>query len=365
MKIIVDKKQFLNALRKYNRLTNNKGTLYLEAKGEALILKGATNQLSLWLYMKAQVLEEGKVSIDRQPLTNLVDLAVGDITLESQELWLSFENAETFILLPLERNMFFIENDQPPVPNWTHTFDAGTFRKMINGVVHSASNDDTKGALCCIQFLVENNQLMLATTDGYALAYYTEIVEMPDVQLLMNANVIKKIMEFNGSDKLVLSSAGDNILFEQQGNNLRLLTAFSRSNITYPNYQSIIPKQAYHSATIDCAIMALQLRRLAVLGKHSPIKFCFEENAEAVELSMNLVTEGNFRTMLKAETVGSMRIAFDGQFLRRVLSIIEDEKIKIEFTTSARPFTIDTKFGNGKILFVIMPMNPPENPVRP
>jgi DNA polymerase-3 subunit beta len=240
------------------------------------------------------------------------------------------------------------------------------FIDSIRSVSFAASTSEIKPEIASVYIYTKDNFLFTVATDSYRLAekkiYIEGLVE--DFSLIIpikNIGMILSILEDVSDDNLVFSPYSDGVIVSLKDINIAIRTI----NGTFPDYKQLFPKSYIFKVNLNKSEItnALQLTTFIALNyafcniksekEKGILKITSKEsNVGATKKSLKV----EFEQEEKGENWDDFEVNYNSNYFLDGLQKINNEKIKINFTTVARPAFIsspdDTSF-----VYLLMPLN--------
>ncbi|HEX5034186.1 MAG TPA: DNA polymerase III subunit beta, partial [bacterium] len=238
------------------------------------------------------------------------------------------------------------------------TLDAPALRAMIEKTLFSVSTDETKYNLNGV-FLESagDKKLRMVATDGHRLSWaerpMTQSFQLAKGVLLPRKGVLelqKLIQEEDGI--LPLAIEGRNVMLQRGP-----ITLFIRLiEGDFPDYRQVIPAKNDQSAILPKAQLVGALRRVSLLSQehNRGVKLTF--NSGQLELLCSNPDLGEAREEVECQYKGKhLEVGFNYRYFLDVLSVLEDETVKLELKDEVSPCLIRSEVDKG-FLSLIMPM---------
>lgn len=234
----------------------------------------------------------------------------------------------------------------------------------IKGSLLAASVEETKQILSGVHFIVSQDTLEFAATDGHRLAVVQtanenlETDELPELEVTIPAKALRELermLAMRHSDELLsLNVDRGQIIFEWADQRLTSRTLEGQ----YPAYRQLIPRQFERQVTLDRRQLLSALERIAVLAdqKNNIVKFTIDSDRQELALSVNAQDVGNGRELLSAQISGeSLDIAFNIKYLMEGIKAVGTPDIQMQLNTALSPVIL-TPLGGLKMTYLIMPV---------
>jgi len=284
-------------------------SVLLRAGGGQLTLVGTDLEVALTASCKAAIGRQGAVAAPPKDLEAFLKLAkaetvtltlVGDRSLRieagSAATTLEGYAAENFPKLPGAKGM--------PV-NVNGLADA------LRQISYAVAKEDQRPVLTGVLFNPKNGKVALVGSDGYRLAETTVKVKGKLEQTVVPRKAVLLIQKLMPG-KITIHRNEKNISFVGEG--LVLTTEIIQG--AFPNYEQLIPKGG-SAMTVDTAALKDALRTVAVtLPENRAIRLM----TRAGKLMVSTKSNDRGQTEVKVPAKGKVKIAFDANFLKDLLS---------------------------------------------
>ncbi len=228
----------------------------------------------------------------------------------------------------------------PEMPTASGTIDGADFAEAVNQTAISAGRDETLPMLTGVRVEIEGDKLTLAATDRFRLAV-RELSWLPSTPQISTAVLVPArtladaAKTLGGSHSAPVTLAlGDGLLGLESGGRrttVRLL------DVEFVKYRSLLPTT--HTTTVEVPVATLTeaIKRVALVtdrGHHLRLQV----TDGALTLTAGGDDEGRAEEQLQVEADGAeLLIAFNPTYLLDGLSVLRTDRVKLAFTTPARP----------------------------
>jgi len=345
-------------------ITNN----VLIATDQSRLKLAATNlEIAISCWIGAKVDEEGAITIPARLLTEFVN------TLPNDRVDLNLSPSSRSLKLQCGRNEARINglpaDDFPPIPTVSEgvkaSVDPDALRLAINQVVFAAATDDSRPVLTGTHALFEGDSVTLATADGFRLAVHKLRLVAPvsdKVEVIIPARSLNELNRLMGDQEdpveMIINPQKSQALFHLK--NVDMVTQLIQG--TFPNYSQLIPQSYVSRAVVRVADFLRAARSASIFAR---------DGSGIVRLQITPGEElspGKMAVSARAEEIGDnvgeidaavdgeeAKIAFNGRYLSDVLSVIDEEQVALETTSSSSPGVL-RPVGSDYYTHVIMPM---------
>lgn len=362
MIITIDKDLFTETLTTASRFTSNKLSSVSSLQG--VLVKGSKESVSFYSTnlttffvstLKVPEADSFQVVIEpKKMLEFLAFLPSGALTIDFKEKQVTLKMNKTKGNFPL-----IVSEDFPLPPGFpqkSKKIQADLLIKELPMVLFSASHDDSRPVLTGINFINNESDLMIVSTDGFRLSVVKDkkigdfpamIVPADFLQEVVRYMKEAKEVKFNYSsdEKMVCFEVGDNIFYS------RLIEG------EYPPFERVIPAEIKTTVVADKAELQRNVKLISVFARDfSNVIVC--EFSKDGGLQIRPKKEGNAdnTAVQDIEFTGEpVTIAFNFKFLLDLLNHIEGKTVTIEMLRADAPavFKTDT---HSSFMHIIMPV---------
>jgi DNA polymerase-3 subunit beta len=327
------------------------GGVHITAKNGLLILMCSDMEVSLRTVVSAKVETEGSVLVDVKQLASALKSFDGTLGLDYEEgdnLLVTHER--TKLTFPT----FHIEDfPKPPFPDPQGEIPAGMLLEAIERVQVAASSDAARPVLSGIRLVVDGQQLMLAATDSYRLAYAKRQLKTKKkaaVEAIVPAtalNLLRQLAGRNGTSAraglgpTIPYGMSDKWFGFQIGPVKELAVRVIDGQ--FPNVNQLIPDSFpgeivfNREAALDAVGRIVRL----VGSDRSPVRLTAEDGASEVTLDMRGYDSPSVEETLPVKRVslepGVFEMGFNAGFLEDGLDCFPDDDLTLHVVSPLRP----------------------------
>lgn len=361
MKVRLQKADMYEALQKVQSIVSSKTTVsilsnvLLETLEGNLIFTATDLQVGIRCRAKAEVSEEGSTTLPARKLFEILrelPEAPVEIKIDKKNNATISCGGSLFKIKGLSREEF------PQLPEFT---DSESFiilqeqlKAMLRGTTYAISREDARYVLMGLYFIIEGSKLRLVSTDGKRLSRVDGEIkgklegERDFIVPLKAVEELARMLQNEGEVQLYL--AKNQVAFQIDGTLLvsRLIDG------TFPDYERVIPEESQERVEIDRQELESLVRQAALLTSEqtSSIKVAFQPDKLEIKSATPEVGMADVSMPLKYKGK-EVEIAFNPEYLKDVLSNMDEDEAIFEITDSLSPGIIR---GKGSFLHVIMPM---------
>jgi len=361
MKLQVTQENLNRALSSVARVAHSRGTLPILAN---VLFKTSNNRLSLSAtnldiaithYIGAKVKEEGSITVPARLMQDFVNsLPDGVIELELQEtkLHVSTDQYQSTV-------NGILADDFPTMPaiskGKTWTVPSSLFKKALQQVVFTASNDETRPVLTGILLQTIDGKLYMAATDSYRLSEKQLGANKQDIRLLIPAPAMHDLLRVITDDDQDVSITHDDQQTLFKVGDIELVTRLVEGN--YPDYRKLIPAKFATQATLKRADLTNITKVSSLFARESAGSVTIEADEKAGQLSIRSVASqlGENTATAPAKVKGSGNITLNSRYLLDALGALSGDDVVFGFNGKLEP-TLLTEPGSPDYRHVIMPL---------
>jgi len=338
----------------------------LLATDQSRLKLAATNlEMAITYWTGAKVEEEGAITIPARLLSEFVSSLPNDhinMTLTQHSLQLKCARFEARI------NGLDAE-DFPPIPQVSDgiatKIEAESLRKGISQVAFAAATEESRPVLTGVQAEFDGDKLTLAAADGFRLAVHNAPLLSPvsdKTAAIIPARALNELNRFLSDQEepveITLNQQKSQALFCLK--NIEMVSQLIQG--AFPNYSQLIPESYTTRAVVDVAEFLRATRMASIFAR---------DGSGIVRLIMTPGTEltpGKLNISARAEEIGDnvgeidalidgepAKIAFNAKYLSEVLSVLHQNQVALETTTSSSPGVL-RPVGVDNYIHIVMPM---------
>lgn len=363
MKLVCDGLDLSDAVLKVIKGTSNKTTnpilegIKLVAEDDYLILSATDTELSIEKKIKAEIFIEGETVVPGKFFSEYIK----KLNNEQIELSLNENNQLNIKYMDSIGCIQCLNVNEFPVikkldNNEYFEIKSSDLKSLINKTVFSVAQDEARPILKGCLFEIEDKIIKAVALDGYRLA----LVNKPLISSTANTNCIIPARSLNEISKLLEDN--DNAIKVYIQPNF-LMVDIEDTKITtrlligdFINYKQIIPSNFTTSVTINKAQFEDSLDRASLLSRIDKNNLVmFEICDKLMKLSSHSEIGDIKENITIALTGNDLKIKFNVRYFTEALRVVNDEFIKLNFTTMAAPCII-TSASTNEFLYLILPV---------
>ena len=364
MKLVCEGLDLSDAVLKVIKATATRTTnpilegIKIKAKEDSLTLSATDLEISIQKTITADVKVEGEVVVPGKFFADFVKKLSG----EQIELSLNENNLLRIKYTDSEGFLQCMNADEFPeirdlVNPETVVIKNKDLRELINRSIFSVATDDARPILKGCLLEISNECITAVALDGYRLAMAKKplkstTAEFSAIVPARTLGEISKLLEGNDDDYVELLLQKNYLMINI--NSTKVITRLLDGD--FINYKQVIPQSSTTTITINKKQLEFGLERaslLARMDKNNLVKFEVRDKILTLTSASDIgnVTE-NITISLEGKDI---TIAFNARYVSECMRIIDDEFIKVNFSSPIAPCTI-TSSQDDEYLFLILPV---------
>ncbi len=336
MKFSVNQDSLVKGLQVVNRIATTRSTL--PVLGNILLvtdkgrLKLVTTDLELAIdtYVGAKVEIEGAITVPARTFTDFVtnnsdttiDFVLKDTVLTARSAHYTAEikgiDAVEFPTIPTLEQQKIIHLTAPLI------------KEAIVQTVFATTQDETRPILGGVALFVKDKEITLAATDSYRLAEKRVPIEEGDagtLTVIVPARALLELSRLIDPEVARVSLCLDNhqmmVVCGDSHLTSRLISG------TFPDYQTIIPKELNTTLTLNRNEFISSLRMASLFSRDSAYNVTFTVEEKALHLKALSSQIGTSTSTVTASVTGEpMSMAFNARFILDALQVITSEAVQ-------------------------------------
>lgn len=334
------------------------GNILLSAEQKQLKLAATNLEIGVVKKIKAEISEEGEVTIPAKTLVEVV------MSLAGEKLEFRASSDQLEISTPTFTSTIngITSTEFPAIPLTGQeriTLDSNVLLSALPEVTFAAAADDGRPILTGILTEIKNQKLQLVATDGYRLAHKTiPVSEEANFKALIPRRTFEELARLlteESADLVEITTSEDqNQIIFSFG-----LTKFSSRLIggQFPNWEKIIPTKTLTRVIID-RLEVLKAVKLASVFTRSEANIVKLQNLPKKLILTSEAKELGFQKKeIEAQSEGEeISIAFNTKFLQDTLSAFNTSQLVLELSGGLSAALLKP-LGEEDLEYIIMPVN--------
>lgn len=308
----------------------------LEAMGEKLSIVATDLEIGMKTTCESKLKSPGAITVPAKRFFDIVRaMPDAEIKFKAQENnWVTVTcQKSSFKLVGTSTENF------PVLADFKHPLailPAKMLSTMINRTIFAISAEESRYTLNGALLLLKPNSMTMVSTDGHRLAHIEQEHEFAGLNAEVRALIPRKAMGeltklLGEADEKATVEMGkdENHLFFKLGNRLLVSRMLSGQ---FPNYEAVLPRENEKIISVGREALLSALRRVSLLSDERSHAVKMNIASQKLEISSSSVDYGEAHDELEVEYAGdAIEVGFNGQYLLDFLSVVNEDKISIEF----------------------------------
>ena len=361
MKILLQKHELLEKLEtashfSSSRLTSSTSLQGVCLKGENNIIHFYSTDLNYYYhsFLKLENSNRFKIIIEPKKVIEFLSLLPeAKVEIEIKEKAIIISQGKIKGQFPL-----FSDQEFPFPPEKTgekQKIKTSFFKESLPFLLFASSTDETRPVLTGVNFVTNDEDLQLVTTDGFRLSLLTLRKDLPFSSMIIPAGFLsntqrlinnEKEIEFSylESEKLLAFFIGDNDIY------VRMIEG------EYPPFEKVIPVEKKTTVTIDADEFLRSVRLVSIFAKEFSNIIIMDVEKDLVKFIPKVGRDEEDVVCQEAKIEGeAQKIAFNYKYLIDFLNCASKKKITIELLRSDAPVVFKIE-GVNNFFHIIMPV---------
>ncbi len=362
MKVVCSKEKLVEGINIVQKAVSSKSTQQilegiLIIADRRLKLTGNDLEIGIECCIEADILEEGSIVINSRMFGDIVrklpDSEVMIEVIEMDKVIIECDNSH-FEIKGIDSNGYpslpDVENDN------SYFVKQNILRDMIRQTIFSVSTDENRSILTGLLIESKDSKLILVAIDGFRMALRRNGTVKIDNEFRViipgkTMNEIVKILQPIDNEMSIISSK--NFVMFDIGN-VKIVSKLIDGD--YLNYETIIPSEFETKVTVNTKEILYSLERASLISneeKKYPVKLTIDDSKVIISSKTEI---GAVREEINIEMNGEkLQVGFNPRYLIDSLKVIEDEEVKIVFSSDVGPCTI-LPINNDNYSYMILPV---------
>ena len=364
MKFSVDRESILRPIQQVSGVVERRQALpilqnlLLQIQNRKLLITGTDLEIELKTFVEVAVEDEGLVTVPARKLLDICkeipEQAEIKFSLSQNRLELrSGRFRSTLSTLPAEDFPSFDDSDA----NLTVEAEAKELKLLLDKTSFAMAHQDVRFFLNGMLIESGKNFLRAVATDGHRLALSNipqAGLNEKEVQVIVPRKAVLELQR-------LLPELGGRVKIEFSKSNLKVLSenyTFATKLVDgkFPDYQRVIPKEGSKIVMAERNEFRQALNRTSILSNEKFRGIRLNLSNALLELSANNPEQEEAEESISVNYEGEeLQIGFNVSYLQDVLSVIDNEKVKITLHDSNSSAILEDPEAD-QFLYVVMPM---------
>jgi DNA polymerase-3 subunit beta len=332
--------------------------IFLEADNNSLVIKATDMKVNFQTIVPVNVIESGSITVFGDKFLGIIssfpyneiefsqkdiNVIIKPVSLKKPEYKLKSIAADKFPEFPITTSKFF----DIPIKE---------FREMITQSVFAVSDDETRYFMNGVYLEKTGDKINMVATDGRRLAFIgkTANKSIDDFSgIIIPPKILNTIVKRSGDEGLVSISVSDKIIYIN-------FASYQFSSVLiegmFPNYKKVIPENQEFSLTIKRDEMLNVLHRVALMVEKKSHRVYLGISSGKISVYSEESELGTVEDEITCKFDGDdITIALNYRYLEEPFKVINDDEIRIRFSSATKAITIEP-VPEKDFFHIVMPM---------
>lgn len=227
-------------------------------------------------------------------------------------------------------------------------------KKQLPLVLFSAASDETRPALSGVNF-VTNDELVMVATDGFRLSLVKIKKEKQIPSVIIPAEFLKELLSFVKEEKEAsfFYSEKEKLVFFKIGE-----TEFYSRLVEgdFPPFEKVVPQEKKTAVKLEKEEFLRNVKLISIFARDFSNIIVLEIKKDGVFFKPKTGEEGGNSAFQEGEIKGEeQRVAFNFRFLLDLLNAVESKNVIVEILRPDAPVVFKIE-GDQSFLHIIMPV---------
>ena len=365
MNILIDKKEFSDAVYKVARFAERKNTtlpvlssILILASEEGIKMRATNLEAGIDIQLKGKTSQKGVAAIPAVILQQIAHSFTqeGNITLEHTGDILTLTSVTGKSLIKTVPYGDFPSIPFPESPKNRMVVPGILLKNLFASITSCASSSSVRPELASIYLSIEGGVLTSAATDSFRLVEKKIPVTNKGTQgkILIPAKNAFDIAQALPDEDIIVSFDDHQCAFVSP----QEMLVSRLTNAVYPDYRQIIPKESIIEAVVLTKDLETALKRTAIFSdSFQKIKLSFNPKKNQLSLFAKNSDIGESSEIVNGRLSGNtLDLSFNYRYLSAALPLISTESISLSAAGIGRPLIIKG-VGDASFLYLVSPMN--------
>ncbi|MCS7215066.1 MAG: DNA polymerase III subunit beta [Thermodesulfovibrio sp.] len=366
MHLRIKKQKIQEVLSKIQNIVEKKSMMailnhfLIDVTEDAVFILATDLETAVKQPLEAEIIETGKACIPARKFYEIVRELDENIEIKLSEQWIKIQSGRSnFRLATLDYSEF---------PVWPQIGDAIKINlsrdfllTAIENTIYASGEADARYVLNgLLLHIKKSSEFSIVGTDGHRLAHFKVMIENINLveeekKIILSKKSLNELKKFLSDTNTVSLYIGrTHVMCEIDG--VSFLTRMIEG--TYPDYESVIPKNNDKIAIVDKNSLIASLKRVSVLSREKQNAVKTEWDKDLLVLSSSDPEIGEARDEITIDYSGDpFIIGFNARYIIEALERITSDKAKITMSEEDRAIYItDAETSSSLYECVVMPL---------
>lgn len=343
MKLTLDKDILLEQLSLAVKFSSGRSTALSSLQGVLLHLNNETvhlytTNLNVFFHSQIKTATKGEVKVVLEPRRIIEFMALlntGDVMVEIKDQSVVITQGKTkgtFSIMEMQ------DFPMPPVMDDGEVkVKTDLFKQYIPFVQFAASHDETRPTLTAVNFVVQDDGLLLVATDGFRLSLAKIKEKMPFAGMLLPGDFLSEVIRLIKKEKTVgFSASNKEKVVRFTVGEVELYSRLIEGD--FPPFEKVIPASHETRAVFDREEMIRNVKLVSVFARDFSNIVIFDIQKGGIQVRPKTDQEDAMGSFQDAQVKGEpVKIAFNYKFVLDFLQHIGSKDVILELLRSDAP----------------------------
>lgn len=343
MKLTLDKDTVLEHLSLATKFSSGRNTTLSSLQGVLLHLKEGnihlyTTNLNVFFHSKipTEVKGEAKVVLEPRRIIEFISLLnTGAVTIEIKDQSIIITQGKT-------KGTFSIMEMQdfpmpPAIDDGEMKVKTDIFQHYVPFVQFATSRDETRPTLTAVNFMIQDNGLLLVATDGFRLSLAKIKEKMPFESMLLPGDFLSEVIRLVKKEKSIgFSASNKEKIVRFTIGDIELYSRLVEGD--FPAFEKVIPASYETRVVFDREEMIRNVKLVSVFARDFSNIVIFDIQTGGIQVRPKTDQEDQMGSFQEAQIKGEpVKIAFNYKFVLDFLQHISSKEVILELLRSDAP----------------------------
>ncbi len=231
-------------------------------------------------------------------------------------------------------------------------------RRAIHKTSFAVSRDELRPSLMGVLFRIREENLTTVSTDGHRLVKYDHgsFTSSIAADVIIPAKALAVLSKITDGDVVNVSLGGSYVRFTTGSTVL----ASRVIDETYPNFESVIPKENNNELVISREQLLSAIRRVSLYANNTTHQVRFSVRTNSLTVSAEDADAGSQakENIACSYNNSDLDIGFNGNYIDDVLAHIDHDNVRFRFGTPTKAGIVEPEVqqGDDSLLMLTMPL---------
>jgi len=334
------------------------GNILLRTDQGKLKLSATNLEVGIVKSVKAEIIEEGEITVPSKTLTEVV----ANLSGEKLEFSASGEQLSINTSSFSSQMNGISASEFPTIPligKEAVKINPSILQTSLPQVVFASAVDDSRPNIAGVLMEIKGKKLQLVATDGYRLAHKTITVEEDS-----NFKALVPRKTFEELSRLITEEEVDNVVISTSDDQNQIIFSFGETQLSsrliegnFPAWEKIIPTEIKSRIVLDRAEVLKAVKLASVFARSESNIVKLQNLPTKLVLTSEAKELGSQKKEIESQSEGEeIKIAFNTKYLQEALSVIGSSQAILELSGNLSAAVLKP-MGEEGLEYIIMPVN--------